>query len=334
MPRNKRIDIPGAVHHVMIRGLNRQDIFLNDIDRKDFLVRFEKGLSQTGCSCYAWVFLNNHVHLLIRTGEQPLGILLRKVLSGYAISFNRRHKRSGYLFQNRYKSVLCQEDTYFLELVRYIHLNPVRAGVSKTVADLAKYRWCGHAVIMGKRRMGWQARDEVLLRFSDKRREAVILYQQFVEDGMGMGRREELAGGGLRRSAGGWEGLRALAREKEYWRGDERILGDGAFVDSVLQAVEEKLNRREALMREGWNLSRLVVEVCKLMQVEPAALQKKGRANFISHAKSLICFLGYSRLGISGADLARYFHISRPSVSHSIQRGEVFYKMNEIKLLN
>jgi hypothetical protein len=148
--------------------------------------------------------------------SRPLSDLLRKLLTGYAVSFNHRHNRRGYLFQNRYKSILCQEDAYFLELVRYIHLNPVRAEIVKDLEALDRYSWSGHAVLMGRKRLGWQARDEVLARFSQRKREAVIRYRQFVADGMAMGRRVDLTGGGLRRSAGGWEGLRDAELAREY----------------------------------------------------------------------------------------------------------------------
>lgn len=334
MPRHKRINVPGAIHHVIVRGLNRQDIFLNDKDRNDFLFRLEKSLAQTGCQCFAWSLLSNHFHLLIRTNERPLGDLMRKVLSGYAISFNRRHQRHGYLYQNRYKSILCQEDEYLLELVRYIHLNPVRAGIVKDMAGLDRYRWSGHAVLIGRRRRSWQAREEIFVRFGDKRRRAVQRYRQFIADGFSQGRRKELTGGGLLRSAGGWEGVRALRLAKEYWRGDERILGDGDFVNEVLQAAEESLTQREELKRQGWDLHRLVSEVCRMLSVEPDDLCKKGRANALSYAKGTICYLGYSKLGITGQELARHFGISRPSVSQAIQRGERYVKENNIKLLN
>jgi len=259
---------------------------------------------------------------------------MRKVLSGYAISFNRRHKRHGYLFQNRYKSILCQEEEYLLELVRYIHLNPARAGMAKDMDELDRYPWSGHAALLGRRQRSWQDREEILIRFSDKKREAVSRYRQFVKDGIAMGRREELTGGGLRRSAGGWEGVMNLKRAGEYWRGDERILGNGNFVNAVLRAAEESLTHREKSKMQGWDLGRLVTEVCEILSVDPGDIRKKGRANNLSYAKGLICYLGHSRLGLTGMELARYFNISRPSVSQAIQRGERFAKKNEVKLLN
>ncbi len=122
MPRQKRINIPGAVHHIIVRGLNGQELFYDDKDRIELISRLKTALQATECQCYAWSIMPNHFHLLIRTGKISLSDLMRKVLTGYAIYFNRRHKRSGYVYQNRYKSILCQEDVYLLELVRYIHL--------------------------------------------------------------------------------------------------------------------------------------------------------------------------------------------------------------------
>ena len=139
MPRLARLDAPGALHHIMIRGIERRKIFRNDKDREDFLDRLSTLLPKTETSCYAWVFLPNHTHFLFRTGTIPLATLMRRLLTGYAVSFNRRHKRHGQLFQNRYKSIVCQQDVYLRELVRYIHLNPIRAGIVRTLTELNKY---------------------------------------------------------------------------------------------------------------------------------------------------------------------------------------------------
>ena len=125
-----------------------------------------------------------------------------------------------------------------------------------------------------------------------------------------------------------------LRRAKEYWRGDERILGDGDFVNEVIQSAEEEFTRKEELKRQGWDLARLVQEICLMLSVDPDDLYKKGRANNLSMAKGLVCYFGYYQLGINGKQLARYFGISRPSVSQAIQRGEKYAKENNLKLLN
>jgi len=127
MPRLARLDAPGVLHHVMARGIERRKIFLGDEDRDDF-VRRVASLSTSGALVvHAWALLPNHFHLVVRTGRSPLSRSMRSLMSGYAGQFNRRHRRSGHLFQNRFKSIVCEEETYLLELTRYVHLNPLRA---------------------------------------------------------------------------------------------------------------------------------------------------------------------------------------------------------------
>ncbi|MBW2138846.1 MAG: transposase, partial [Deltaproteobacteria bacterium] len=133
MPRIARLDTPGLLHHIMIRGIERRRIFNDDKDRENFIERLSVLLPETKNKCYAWSFLPNHAHFLLRSGPGGIAGLMRRLLTGYAVSYNQRHKRHGPLFQNRYKSIVCQEDSYLQELVRYIHLNPLRA---KIVADL------------------------------------------------------------------------------------------------------------------------------------------------------------------------------------------------------
>ena len=241
MPREKRIQIQGAIHHVITRGLERRDIFLDDTDRREFLTRLERALEKTGCQCFGWALMSNHFHLLIRTGIKSLSDLMRKILTGYAIYFNRKYKRHGYVYQNRYKSVLCQEDEYLLELVRYIHTNPIRAGIVNGLNELDQYPWTGHAVLMGRVKRFWQSTDEVLILFGMRRAEARGKYREFIRDGIHISKRDDLIGGDLRRSAGGWEEVKRLRKKNESWRGDERILGNRMFVEEVLKAAEEKI---------------------------------------------------------------------------------------------
>ncbi|MGD0918236.1 MAG: transposase, partial [Thermodesulfobacteriota bacterium] len=129
MPREPRLDAPGALHHLMGRGIERTQIFRTDRDREDFLNRLQDLCMDENLTVYAWSPMPNHYHLLVRTGRQSLSRSMRKLLTGYAVNFNLRHRRDGHLFQNRYKSIICEEDPYLLELTRYIHLNPIRAGI-------------------------------------------------------------------------------------------------------------------------------------------------------------------------------------------------------------
>ncbi|MBN2034489.1 MAG: transposase [Deltaproteobacteria bacterium] len=129
MPRKARIEASGALHHVIIRGIERRKIFRSDFDRDNFLKRLSALIPETKTDCFAWVLMSNHVHLLLRTGCVPIALLMNRLLSGYAGWFNKKYRRHGQLFQNRYKSILCQEDIYLKELVCYIHSNSLRAGL-------------------------------------------------------------------------------------------------------------------------------------------------------------------------------------------------------------
>jgi REP element-mobilizing transposase RayT len=169
MPRQPRLDAPGVLQHVMARGIERREIFKDDKDRKSFLGRLATILEETQTQCYAWALIPNHFHLLLRIGQTPLSTVMRRLMTGYAVTFNIRHRRSGHLFQNRYKSVICEEDPYLLELIRYIHLNPLRAKLVKNLKDLDKYLWTGHSAILGRRKNQLIPKLEKEVSSADKR---------------------------------------------------------------------------------------------------------------------------------------------------------------------
>ena len=248
MPRQPRLDAPGLLQHVMARGIERRKLFRDDKDRKSFLERFAIILEETQTQCYAWALIPNHFHILLRTGPTPLSKVMRRLMTGYAVTFNKRHKRSGHLFQNRYKSVICEEDPYLLELIHYIHLNPLRAKLVQNLKELDKYPWTGHSAILGRRKnplipklekdvssadkriafsqfhletekarmnpenpvnpvrdnnkpLAEKTIEDVLLYFGETKKLARRRYRRFVEKGIKHGRREDLQGGGLIRSA-------------------------------------------------------------------------------------------------------------------------------------
>jgi putative transposase len=186
----------------------------------------------------------DHFHLLLKTGNIPISIVTRRLLTGYAVFFNRRHGRHGHLFQNRYKSILCQEESYLLELVRYIHLNPLRAKLVAGIGELDQYPYSGHSRLTGRFADERQETASILIRFGKRISAARKKYVKFVEDGISQGRRHELTGGGLVRSAGGWKELKALRRREIKLQSDERIPGDSDFVDTVLKKAEEHLEEK------------------------------------------------------------------------------------------
>ena len=333
MPRQARIDAPGALHHIIVRGIERRKIFNDDKDRYDFLSRLGDVLEKTRTACYAWALIPNHFHLLLRTGAYPVATVMRRLLTGHAISYNRRHKRHGHLFQNRYKSILCQEETYFLELVRYIHLNPLRARLVKDLDALDKFAFSGHGVVMAKHQQSWQDCDQVLARFDKRIKAARIKYATFVADGVGQGKRTDLTGGGLIRSTGGWAAVKAMRKAHIHVKSDERILGDGEFVTQILSQANEALEKKYALKASGMDLQRLSERVAGLCDMPVEEIWKEGRYRRLVGARSLLCFWAVRELGISMTSLAHKLNISTMAVSKSVARGAELAEKEGYKLI-
>src|SRR4030067_374422 len=248
MPRQPRLDAPGGLHHVVGGGIERTRIFRTDRDREDFLNRLADLCTAGDLIVYAWALMPNHFHLLVLTGRQSISKSMRKLLTGYVVNFNLRHKRYGHLFQNRYKSIICEDDPYLLELTRYIHLNPLRADIVGDMKGLSNYRWTGHSAIMGKVKRDWQDIDTVLGYFG-KRRKAVEKYEQYVREGVSLGKRPELVGGGVIRGVRARRLFCQLAVRRMGYPGAEvaRFLGVTTSSVNRLAVSEEVVNLKKYL---------------------------------------------------------------------------------------
>ena len=321
MPRQSRIDAFGALHHVIVRGIDRQAIFLDDTDRDRFIDRLGNVLSDTDTRCLAWTLIPSHFHLLLKTGTTPLSTVMRRLLTGHAIAFNRRHKRWGHLFQNRYRSILCQEETYLLELVRYIHLNPLRAGLVEGLEMLERYKYAGHSVLLGHWTNDWQDIGSVLRRFGERYADARRKYSKFVEVGANLGNKPELTGGGLIRSAGGWTALKKLRQKDGAIKGDERILGDSEFVNQSLQQAGERLERKYRLRSKGYDIDTLAGLAAELMNVPVEQLFVAGKNRRTVRARSLLCYWAVRECGMTMSSLANKLDMSSSAVSQSVKRG-------------
>ncbi|MBI2355123.1 MAG: transposase [Deltaproteobacteria bacterium] len=310
MPRAPRLDTPGLLQHVIVRGIEKRDIFLDDDDRRSFVERLSSLLQDTHTDCLAWALLSNHLHLLLRPRVDPLQRVMRRLLTGHAVTFNLRHGRTGHLFQNRYKSIACDEDAYLLELVRYIHLNPIRAGIVSSLDELDRFPWSGHSVLMRKGIFSGQQTEEVLRMFGKRIGEATKRYRAFVADGIAMGRREELVGGPAASSDHG-ESTQPSCR-------DSRVLGGDDFIEH-LRANEELLRR----IPRTFSLQEVVDAIAEKTAVTPDALISGSRSPRIVHARALVCHVGRAA-GHSATDIARKLHVSVAAVCRGIERGNRF----------
>lgn len=316
MPRLPRLDIPGLLYHVVCRGIERKEIFKDEKDYKHLFERLSSLAGGENVKVYAFALMPNHIHLLIRPLNIALSTFMRKLLTGYAIYFNRRHSRAGHLFQNRYKSYLVEEDTYYLELIRYIHLNPVRAGIID-FPRLSFWPYSGHGALMGKAKHPFLEAEDVLLIFSDKAKEARQKLTQFMKEGLSHGRRDDLAGGGLKRSL-----VRsASASRKERQAYDERILGSGLFVESILKEIEKSAGTK----RRDVSLEKLLSKVASFYDLTIPELCSGSRRLPIIRARAAAIFVGSKELGLAPKELFEALNVGVTAVYELLRssRGEM-----------
>lgn len=321
MVRQARIDLPGHLYHVVGRGIEQRDIFVDHKDYADFLTRLEEGLDRTGSKCYAFCLLPNHFHLLILRGHRPLAELMRRLMTGYAVRFNLRYQRAGHLFQNRYKAILCERDSYFLELIAYIHLNPLRAGLVPDLRGLRKYKWSGHNTLLGENIHKFLAKEDILSEFGRHLRSAMRRYESFVSDRANRFKQGELSGGGLVRSMRGAqssEGRGRIGKEKTE-TSDERILGGAHFAESILRRVESEQKRKVPL-------EEVVDQVEKKLGVKFEEIASKNQERHVVKARAMYCHLAKERCGLSGAELMRQLKLSSGAISHLVYKGRELFK--------
>jgi len=307
----------------MGRGIDRTKIYRNKADRSDFVNRLADLCRQEALSVYAWTLMPNHFHLLLRTGKQPLSQSMRKLLTGYVVNFNRRHKRYGHLFQNRYKSIICEDDPYLLELTRYMHLNPLRVGIVDSLDNLNEYPWTGHSTIMGRVERDWQDTDTVLAYFGKRRKEAIGRYESFIEDGISQGRRPELVGGGLVRSTGGWSEVLSLRRKGIKVASDDRILGSSDFIQRLLSEAEEKEKETLRLSLKLPDLRSLAREIVTGERIGENELRSGTRKRDVVRAKRVFCQVAVKKIGYSGAEVARFLGVTTSAVNRSANSEEL-----------
>jgi putative transposase len=328
MPRSTRLDSLGVLHHVMGRGIEKTKIFLTDEDREDFVSRLADLAEKQYMKIYAWVLLPNHFHLLCKTQNRPLASNMRKLLTGYVVNFNRRHKRHGHLFQNRYKSIVCQEENYLRELVRYIHLNLLRAGLVKDLKELNRSPWSGHSALVGNRKREWQDTEYVLSFFGEGLKR-VKKYLDFIREGIPLGRRPDLVGGGLIRSLGGWSAVLALRGQTEKQVADARILGDRDFVQGVLSGMDDFAKENLRLPRPSKDLTVLAQKVCSLNKVTLEELRSGSRRHSVVKGRMELSQAGVQLFGFSGAEIARYLGVTTSCVTRAVSSGENLSKLKE-----
>jgi len=252
---------------------------------------------------------------------------MRRLLTAYSVYYNRRYKRSGHLFQNRYRSIICEEDPYFTELVRYIHLNPVRGGIIKDLLDLERYPWSGHRILMGREKASWQNLNEVLSYFDKTMGRARLKYQRFLLDGMQQGRRPDFSGERL--ILFGIKNREDQQAEAKGVMHDRRILGKVEFAQKIL-SHHRKIPETKILPTTWEHLLKKTVDWFNLSENELVSGSKRQP---IVHARCILSYLAVRNLGMRATEVAQLLKVSQPAISKCLLRGEEIIKKDE-KVLN
>lgn len=291
MARKPRIHFAGALYHVISRGNQRQKIFRSSTDRFRYLDFLQRYQNRYNFRLYAYVLMSNHVHLLVEAGQTPISKVMQGLQQSYTLYFNHRYGFVGHLFQGRYKAILCDRDSYLLELVRYIHLNPVR---SKIVREPGEYRWSSHRGYLGKR-VGEERLVEsawVLSRFARNRSAAVKRYREFVLAGMADGHREDL-----------------------YATKEQRYLGDDDFVERIAHNIESEAP--PTLRLEVGEIERAV---CDQFDLSAEILRAKSKERRGSLGRVVVAYLGQELANIRVQEVARRYGRDQVSLSLGLKR--------------
>lgn len=293
MARKPRLEFPGAFYHVITRGNNRQKTFIDEEDYKIFLDRLRLYKERFKFILYAYVLMPNHVHMLIETGEAPLSRIMQALQFTYTQKFNRRHKKVGHLFQGRYKAILCQKETYLLELIRYIVLNPVRARLVKKPAD---WCWSSFADLFQSKNEHIVSVDEVLGLFGKQRGMAVKNLQKFINDRLANGHNESY-----------------------YKLKDQRILGEYDFANEVVKTSETKSGDFEYYDIDIGGATALVA---KHMNIRTEQIHSVTRERIGAKARGVVAYICKVFGGKTVKDVSTYFCKDNAVLSRMIKRVE------------
>jgi REP element-mobilizing transposase RayT len=290
MARPTRIDFPGALFHVMARGNHKRRCFRDASDYAKYENLLQRYRQRYGFHVYAYVLMPNHIHLLVETDRVPLAKSMQGIQQSYTSYFNKKYRLTGHCFQGRYKAILCDRDAYLLTLVRYLHLNPVRAGLAQTPE---RWQWSSHKAYLELAPPSWLSVEQILGQFARGGSRRRAAYRRFISDGMDEGHREDL-----------------------YEVVEQRYLGSEAFVETA---------ERKGRVRPEHPRIRLTVEdciraTCEVMAVRPLDLRTPSRVHNLATARAIAAYVGYDLAGIQYLDTAKALRRAPVTLSLQVQR--------------
>lgn len=275
MARRQRYHLLGATYHVMLRGNDGQPIFFDEGDKSRLCLLMQQGVERFGHSIEAFCFMSNHIHLAVQVADISISRIMQHLSFRYTRYINRKYKRKGHLFQGRFKSILVDDDEYLKELIRYIHLNPVRA---KLVSDPRQYFWSSHRAYLEEKDYDWLRKRRILEKFCPEKKYAVGNYEKYILQGIGIETEFDFKSGGI-----------------------TGLLGDKEFVDEVL--IETGMKPKPKI-----ELSQLIAKICEMSDITPHQLSMPGKMAKHSKARSLLAYFVREIDDLSLTSLAEFLN--------------------------
>ena len=303
----------------MVRGVGGLRIFQDELDKRVFLERARKQFDGSSLTCLVWSLMPNHGHLTTQTGAEKLGTCMHRLETGYASYFNRRLSRQGHVFQNRYKSLLIEEDTYLLRAIRYVLLNPVKGGIVGSLDELETYPWTSYPALMD--RGPWRLGDHglALKLFADDPRAARRELRAWMLDGLN---REDPFERLVELPAGRPPELQEALRLARIGERDAYVVGNREFIESILAAADAPGLAWARPVVDRGELAQIVERVCVEFGIDERALRGGRRMASVSSARAALAWIGVTQLGWSQTDLAGELGVSRPALYKALARGE------------
>lgn len=293
MARRHRIEYEGAFYHVVTRGNQKQKVFRDTHDFQKYLTLLGSYKQRYHFRLYAYVLMGNHVHLLIETGDIPLSRILQGINQSYTMYFNKKYDTVGHLFQGRYKAILCDRDRYLLELLKYIHQNPLRARLAESPTI---YRWSSHrAYLAGTDVTGLVDTETVLSMFSEYKGRARKHYEAFMNDGT------------------------SIKKEEVYATIDQRLLGDEKFIEHVTEKYHGEVRRERR--KKGYTLAQITTAVEKRYPITLRELRSWSRRADVLRGRRVIALIA-KQYGYTGREIAVFLKKDPAAVTWYLRHAE------------
>jgi REP-associated tyrosine transposase len=292
--RKPRIEYEGAFYHVITRGNQRQNVFKEPDDFQKYIDLLAQYKERYKYSLYAYVLMSNHVHLLIETGTTALSKILQGLNQSYTMYFNKKYETVGHLFQGRFKAILCDKESYLLSLIKYIHMNPLRAKMAKSIGG---YRWSSHGSYVKKEKDDIIDKDRVLRLFSIDKSQARRLYMAYVGDGT------------------------EVKREDIYKTVSQRILGENQFIEEVMEKIDERFESKRR--HHEYSLKKIVETIEKMRGIALNQVTGKGRNREILAVRKLVSIVA-REFGYKGKEIAFFLQKDPSVITRYLKEGEIF----------